>query len=229
MLDHFPKPRRFAIGEDATPGEGGQSGGASLRGAGWHSRRHRHGLGEQHRRVRVISSGEVDEPNRDEHRISVGATLQIRNEVGPDGFTQHRFEEAVGRPVLGVHREDHYVDCPIYSVGFGVEGSKRVIKVRDAKATLNPGGAVFSKRFEVGGIVGNIGGESRRCLHEGIHCGGCARVVRLLWDAAIFDLHALQSSARIFDGVPVGGITNVVGAPGAGRQCCLHSVLLGTK
>ena len=65
---YAPEAGRLAVAEDRAPGESRHLANC-------------HGLGEQHRGVRVVAGGEVDERDRHEHRVVVAHRFQCRDEV----------------------------------------------------------------------------------------------------------------------------------------------------
>ena len=177
-----PEARGLAVAEDTAPGE---------------QRRlaHRHRLGEQHRGVRVVAGGEVEEGQRHELCVAVAGGLDRCHPRRPHHLQQHGLELALGGAVLGEHREQHQVAHTVHAGELGPEQQQRVEEVRHPE----PGGPptqIGPHRLEVGGIVreqrGELGDGGDQLLDRD-------RGVRVLvGHRAVRGLQRLQPVRRLF-------------------------------
>ena len=116
-------------------------------------------LREEHRALRVVAVGEVDEVDREELGVVVAGGLDLGDELGPGDADDQRLEAGVGGGVLLVHREDGEVLDPVLADLLGTEGLDRAQEVGLAEVLGDPVAQVDAERGDVVGLVGEVRAE----------------------------------------------------------------------
>ena len=153
---------------------------------------HRHGLGKEHSRVRVVARREIDQAQRDEEGIAVVGALELGDEFWPDGLDQHGFDVALPRPVLRVHREDDEVTDAVDTLPLRLELHERVEEVRDAESALDPAVEVPGEGVEVVAIVRECGCQLLDGAHDRPDVLAGGGVMRGIRNRAVGSLQRVQ-------------------------------------